>query len=450
MYRKISYRISFLALISLVVQLQVVQAFGQRASRIQNTPEEMSKKPERIRLILIQGNEKTREETILREMKLRQGQPLVLEELERDRLRIQNLGIFNRVEIDIVPTDAGSILIVSVSEMWYFFPYPIIFRNERSWSRLSVGAGLLYNNFRGRREVIDFSAWLGFNPAARLSYSNPWIFGKAKLYTRVSLFGRRIRNRTFTVQDSVVNENQFGFSWTLGKRFGHFTYFDVSIGYRRLTLSDGGQGATLSPSGTDKLPNVGFSFRYDSRDLWEYPHKGEFVTLWASKTGFFSDHIDYLRYGADLRKYIPIGTTTLAFRSAVNLSDGTIPVYDKVHFGFATRIRGHFRKRRTGDNLLLASAEFRFPIIPISFHDWGPFRGMGQYGSNLRFGVSGGLFIDTGNVWFQNDDFDTNDFISGWGAGLHFFLPYNGLIRLEYGFDENWNGQVIVDALVSF
>ena len=87
--------------------------------------------PDKIRLILLQGNEKTRDEIILREMKLRQGDKLDLEELQRDELRIQNLGIFNRVEIDVVPTNEGAILVVSVSEMWYIYPYPIIFRNER-------------------------------------------------------------------------------------------------------------------------------------------------------------------------------------------------------------------------------------------------------------------------------------------------------------------------------
>ena len=45
----------------------------------------------RVRLILVQGNEKTKEEIILREMKLEQGGILDREVLERDRLRIQNL-----------------------------------------------------------------------------------------------------------------------------------------------------------------------------------------------------------------------------------------------------------------------------------------------------------------------------------------------------------------------
>jgi outer membrane protein insertion porin family len=403
----------------------------------------------KILTILIQGNEKTKEEIILREMKLKVGDEYSDEDAERDQLRILNLGIFNRVEIDPVPTNSGVILLVTVTEMWYIFPYPIIFRNERSWSRISVGAGLLYNNFRGRREVIDFSFWLGFNPSVRLTYTNPWIFGKLKFYTSVSVFARKIRNQTFTVRDSSVTENQIGFNWRIGKRFGHYTYLDGNIGYKQLTFASGVTGQTLSPSGKDRLPQFGLSFTYDSRDLWEYPHRGNYINLWLQKTGF-GGAVDYIRYGSDLRTYLPLGPTTLAFRTATNLSTGTIPIYDQVHFGFLTRIRGHFNERRFGENLLIGSAEFRFPILKISYHNWGPFQSMGRYGTDFRFGISGGLFVDTGALWFQNDELTTDKFISGWGAGLHFFLPYQNLLRVEYGFDENWDGQLIIDLFVWF
>jgi len=409
----------------------------------------------RVRLILVQGNDKTKKEIILREMKTQPGDTLITEQLAADRLRVLNLGIFNRVEFDLLPTETGAILVVTVSEMWYIFPYPIVFRNDRDWGRISVGAGLLHNNFRGRREVLDFSGWLGFNPALRLKYSNPWVLGKTKLYTKVSLFARRVRNRSFTVLDSVLNENQLGFKFTLGKRFGLFTYLDFNLGYRRMTLSPEGRGATLSASGKDQLPSLGFSFRYDSRDLFEYPHKGNFINFWATKTGIPGKTIDYFRYGADVRKYFPVGPTTLAFRGGANLSDGRIPIYDQVHFGFLTRIRGYFGERRTGENILICIAEFRFPIWPIHYYNWGTFDSLGQYGSNLRLGLSGGLFFDTGRIWFQEngstfDGFDTGNVISGWGGGLHIFLPYNMLLRVEYGFDEGWDGQLIVDALVSF
>jgi len=408
---------------------------------------EQEQNPNKIILIIVQGNDKTKEDVILREMTLKLGGEFDPAELERDRLRIQNLGIFNRVEIDLVPTKRGVILVVTVSELWYIFPYPIIFRNERDWSRLSVGAGLLHNNFRGRGEVINFSFWLGFNPSAKLVYSNPWILGHLKMYTSFSVFTQKVRNQTYTVFDSSVNENQLGFNWKIGKRFGHFTYLDFNMGYRRLTLSRGSLG-TLSPSGVDRLPQFGVSFKYDTRDLWEYAHKGNYLRLWATKTGWFGKDVDYFRYGADVRKFIPVGQTTFALHTAANLSEGTLPIYDLVHFGFLTRIRGHFRQRRTGENLFIGSAEFRFPIRKITYHNLGAFKSMGPYGSNFRFGVSGSLFVDTGSLWQQ--DQSPKNFVTGWGAGLHIFLPYNNILRLEYAFDENWDGQFIIDAFMTF
>lgn len=406
--------------------------------------------PNRLIAVVIQGNETTKEEIILREMKLQPGDELTDEAIEADRLRIQNLGIFNRVEIDEIPTNRGVILLVSVSEMWYIFPYPILFRNERDWGKISVGAGLLHNNFRGRREIIDFSFWLGYNPSVRLTYTNPWILGKLKFYTSISVFAQKVRNLSFTVIDSTVNENQLGFNWRIGKRFGHFTYLDINVGYKQLSLSPNIPGRTLSASGKDRLPNFGFSFTHDSRDLWEYAHRGNYVQLWVQKTGWFGSVADYVRYGADVRKYLPVGPATLALRGTTNLSEGTLPIYDQVHFGFLNRIRGHFKDRAAGENLLMGSAEFRFPIRKITYHNWGPFQSMGRYGSNLRFGVSAGLFVDTGALWNQNQDLSFDKFISGWGGGLHFFLPYQILLRTEYGFNEDWDGQFIIDLFAWF
>ncbi|MFQ5708386.1 MAG: outer membrane protein assembly factor [bacterium] len=440
----ISSKLAFLPVLFLI---SLSNAYGQKFIKLPDDSTSTDKS-DRVFVVLVQGNEKTQEETILREMKLKPGDKLDSVKIEQDRLRIQNLGIFNRVEIDQVPTPNGTILVVTVSEMWSIFPYPIIFRNERDWSRISVGAGLLHLNFRGRREIIDFSFWLGFNPSVRLSYSNPWIFGKLKFYTSISVFAKRVRNKSFTVQDLDVDEHQVGFAWRIGKRFGHFTYLDVNLGYTR--LSSGDSVLVLSSSDNDKLPSVGLSFTNDTRDLWEYTHRGHYVNLWIKKTGWFGNTIDFYRYGADFRQYFPVGKTTLAFRGAANLAHGTIPIYRQVHLGFLTRIRGHFRSRASGENLAVGNFEFRFPIRKITYHNWKPLASMGRYGSNLRFGISGAIFIDTGAVWFQGEKLTTQKFITGWGAGLHFHLPYMNLLRVEYGFNEHWDGQLIVDALVAF
>jgi len=408
-----------------------------------------SEDPHKILAIILQGNEKTKDEIILREMTLKVGDRFDPMVAERDRLRIQNLGIFNRVEIDMVPTSSGVILVVSVYEMWYLWPYPIIFRNERDWSRISVGAGLLHTNFRGRREIIDFSFWIFANPSIRLRYTNPWIFGKLKFYTSGSFFARKVQNLAARAADSTLTENQIGFAWRIGKRFGHFLYIDASFGYKTLSFSRNGAGLTLTGTGKDKLPQIGLSLTYDKRDLWEYAHDGYYVSLWLRKTGF-GGRVDYLRYGADLRYYQPIGPTTLGLRAAGNFSTGRIPIYDQVHLGFFERVRGHFNTRLSGENRVVGSAEFRFPIRKITYHDFGPFQSMGRYGSSFRFGVSGALFADTGAVWFQREKLTSKRFLSGWGAGLHFFLPYQIILRLEYAFNENWDGQVIFDVNASF
>ncbi len=405
--------------------------------------------PERILAVILQGNEKTKDEIILREMKLKVGDRFDPVEAQKDQLRIQNLGIFNRVELDVVPTRSGVILLVTVTEMWYLWPYPIVFRNERDWSRISVGAGLLHTNFRGRREIIDFSFWLLSNPSVRLNYTNPWIFGKFKFYTSVSLFARKVRNLSFRAVDSTLTENQVGFNWRIGKRFGHHLFIDATFGYQSLSFSDNFAHLTLTGDGRDNLPQLGLSLTYDKRDLWEYAHEGHYLKLWLRQTGF-GGSVNYLRYGADLRKYFPIGPTTLGFRAAANLGAGRIPVYDQVHLGFFERVRGHFNRRATGENRLVGSAEFRFPIQKIKYYDFGAFQSMGRYGSNFRFGISGALFADTGAVWFKADGLRSRQFLSGWGAGLHFFLPYAIILRAEYAFDEHGDGQLIFDVNAAF
>jgi len=109
--------------------------------------------------IVIVGNDHTKDHVILREMKVKVGDPYDEERVEEDRKRIQNLQLFTRVEIKAMRSDAGVVLLVWVAERWYIFPVPILFINEHDWKKLSYGASLLYENFRGRDETIYASSW---------------------------------------------------------------------------------------------------------------------------------------------------------------------------------------------------------------------------------------------------------------------------------------------------
>lgn len=393
------------------------------------------------------GNEKTKDYIILRELHFEAADEVSLNEIFLAQKRVLSLFLFNRVIFDLVGDEEnGIILIITVAERWYIFPLPVFYLNERSWRRISYGGKLLYYNFSGRNILLNLTSTFGYNPQLKFSYRNPWFGGKLKLLTNFSIYKGKVKSRNLQFQD--VEDERMGFDWLIGRRFGHFFYVMAQIGYMEIQHDE----ITLSPTGKDKLPSLYLSLQYDNRDLKEYPHRGYNVLLWGKKVNY-RDMIDYTRYGADLRRYIPVGNyATLALRSAVDLSQRTIPLYDRVFLGYMERIRGKFYQKYEGENLVIGEAEFRFPISKIRYLDLSEFApaGFEDYYRHLKFGLSAGIFFDYGAVWYQQEKLNKSHFLYGYGFGLHIHLPYVELLRFEVGFDKNFTPELIAEIGVAF
>ena len=395
-----------------------------------------------VSAINIYGNDKTKPYVILREMKQKTDAALDLNLLIEDQQRIFSLMLFNRVIIMADPGVEGVVLNIIVTERWYIFPMPILFINDRDWKKLSYGAGVTHMNFRGRGEIAAFSFWLGYNPSVRLEYSNPRLGSSRNLFTKVQFY---LNNRESKHFGDQVKEKHNGFQWTLGKRFGYHTRFSFRVGYKEVKFSPAVSGQTLSTDGLDRLPYLGFNYSWDSRDLIEYPHTGWYIKFGAVKTGLSSMSADYLRYYYDIRKYFPLFRhSTLAVRWLVNMSAGTIPIYNRTYLGYGERIRGHFFDIFEGENRTLAGIGYRFPILKKRYFSLADNPQL----SNLQFGISFGLFAETGTVWFQREDIRKKRFLSGFGGGFHFHLPYISLLRLEIAFNELGKHQFLADIFV--
>ena len=89
--------------------------------------------PIRIDGVIVAGNEKTREEVILREIPFQFPDSLEMADLELIQNRITNLFLFHRVELAILPDGARNFLLIQVTEMLYIYPVPLLFINERDW-----------------------------------------------------------------------------------------------------------------------------------------------------------------------------------------------------------------------------------------------------------------------------------------------------------------------------
>jgi len=447
--------------------------FAQEPSQVpppSAAADSLAEKRARIVGVVVQGNRRTKPEIILREMFTQVGDSLDYlviwrrdagngmftqvgdsldpQLVEADRKRIQNLGLFNRVEIQTLALEKGVLLIVNVSESWYFFPFPIIFYSENDVKKLSYGLGVVHLNFRGRAEQLQFSGWLGYNPGLQVGYRNPWIVGNAHLFTTTRFYYVRQRSKSL----SDVDERHIGGAWTIGKRYSKRTYVSVTLGYRQVKFDPPVRGETLNPSGNDRLPEIGVNVLYDTRDLYEYPRQGTFLRVFARRVGFGDPNVHYWRYGADVRSFRPlIGGLSFCTRVYGDLSSGHLPIYDRVFFGFGNRLRGYYHETSEGKNLLFGSAELRLPLLPIRYFNLSRKTGfLGPYARNLKFGISMAAFADTGKLWFQFQTMRTWNFLSGYGLSLDLHLPYVELLRLTYAVNDQGRGEALLIAGVSF
>lgn len=402
--------------------------------------------------IIVVGNSSTKDFVILREMSLQPNSQITQELLHYDQERIYSLGLFNRVKLNLIPTSSGKAdIIVEVSERWYIFPFPVFGIKDRDWKKFYYGAGILHSNFRGRNEKLFATFILSYDPSVVLSYRNPFISddGSNMLDARFSY--NKIRNKSVAASEGGNNfdEQHFSFLLSVGKRIGIKHTFWLSAGYEVVNVSEYQPGRTISKDGKDKFLIVGFSYLYDTRDLYEYPSYGTLIKFSMTKYGFPADKVDIIRYGGDLRRYIPLFSKfVLTGRAFTDIAAaGPTPSYHRIYFGYGERIRGHFRKVMEGENIFGVSAELHYPLLaPMYINlDFLP-----PEFSVLKFGVVAAAFGDAGTVWFRREPFAMNSFVKGYGFGIHFLLPYSWVLRTDFAWNEYRRSEFILDLGSSF
>ncbi len=397
--------------------------------------------------VLISGNEKTRDFVILREMSLRPGEEITREKLAYDRERIYSLRLFNRVQVTAAPAGSGKAnIMVEVNERWYIFPFPILGLRDRDWSKVFYGVGVAHNNFRGRNEKLFGSLVLGYDPAVSLSYRNSFLDEGGSWFMDARSSYSRVHNRSLLL-DSLYGDYQerhITVQSTVGRRMGRHHSVSATVGFRLVELPGPGVLSGGAGDGRDAFPVAGIGYVYDTRDLQEYPSMGTMVGLSVTKYGVPGHDPDFFRVYADVRHFLPLPAgLTLAGRLFTDNGGGKyIPVYSRVYFGYAERIRGHFSEVLEGDNLAGAAVELHLPLLEPRYIRLGFL----PEGFNLwRFGIGAALFGDAGATWFRESKFSIGNLAKGYGGGIHLLLPYSAVLRLEYALDEAGRGEFIVD-----
>jgi len=108
-----------------------------------------------IQEIRFVGNNKSRPETLLRELGFIKGTAVSVDEIDRGRRMIMSLGLFTNVETRLEPLELGHRLWVYVDEKHFFLPLPILsITGDGDWI---YGASSQADNLFGLNQQLKFT-----------------------------------------------------------------------------------------------------------------------------------------------------------------------------------------------------------------------------------------------------------------------------------------------------
>jgi len=127
-----------------------------------------------IRQVLVEGNNKTRNNVILREMRLTDGEPFEGSKLRRSMERLNRLGYFEVAEAELVPTEHDDEVDLKVKVRERPTGALMAGVGYSTFSNLGVSATIMERNLWGKGYQLSLqAAFSGRRSAYTLSFTNP-------------------------------------------------------------------------------------------------------------------------------------------------------------------------------------------------------------------------------------------------------------------------------------
>ena len=389
----------------------------------------------------VKGNVKTKDKVILREIRLKKGEPFNSTLARRSLNRIQNLGFFEDVNMKLNPGRQPNAVEMEIDVV------------EMNTGTFGIGAGYSDadgfvgmisvgdKNFRGTGDSILFRWEFGGedNKNYEISYRKPWLDKKetslgVSLYDLTNEYADYDRNGD---EIARYDKKRVGQEVTLGRPQGEFVRHSVTLKHREDKYKkpiDGYSTQYYESSFDDRYyemfhkhtsakerrdqnfgttNSITYTRVYDSRDNIYDPHAGKrnsYSFEWAGLGGDFQ----FEKISVDYRYYLPLPKNrVLAFDLAAGYAWGDMPLSQRFSVGGSDTLRGYKDDQFRGNSMLRGTAEYRFPI---------------------RNKVQGVLFYDIGYAWDKRDqsDFDLGLMEYGYGVGVRINSPL-GPIKLDWG-----------------
>ena len=403
-------------------------ALAQEASELSPRVAREATYARTISEIRFAGNKTTRPEIFLQEMQVKVGDPVDAALIEQSRQAIMDLGLFKSVRTYLSEEGDRTILLISVKEKYYILPIPKL--NRDADNKFTLGAQLRLDNLAGlnqrlrltyEAEKVDSAD--SNSTTSRLEYSYPRLRG--------SPYGLDInaaRTRTPTestdagtgtlvsylteTSNAGVNLNRWlrqdfpGIGWRAGSGL---------VWQQQVQRVSAGMPQNLPEGrGVAFTALVEYTRVHDylySRGGTVYGYSGVFGAPWLGSDSDYTQHQLYFR------GYYPVFSwphSTLDVQFKLGLASNTLYGANAYGLGGANTLRGYKNGSVAGNAFVLANMEYLTP-----FYNYYPIRG--------------GVFIDVGNAYPNNDDLDFSGLKTSIGLGLR--LKLKSFVKIDLRID---------------
>lgn len=387
-----------------------------------------------INRINIVGNVRTLDKVIRREFRIGEGDPFNAAKIRRSQQRIQNLGFFDKVDINNVRTDDEDKTDINVEVA------------ERSTGELNFGAGFSTNdgalgnvslrerNLLGRGQDLGIS----YEQSARttqidLSFTEPYFMDK-DFSLGVNVFNTQTSNEDESSYESDALGGGLTGSYAITEDLRHilrYSYKTVDV----TNIQPDASAYIRQQEGTTSTSLIGHSFVYDKRDNRFEPTDGYYIKISQDVAGAGGDS-KFVRHEARADYFKPLWREDVVLILGAKAGNITgfggedVRINERFFIG-GNIIRGFkvagigprditTRDALGAKNYYSGTTELSFPL-----------------GLPSELGFKGAAFLDFGSAFGTEDNgptvFDSDAIRASAGVGIAWTSPI-GPIRVDVAY----------------
>ena len=431
--------------------------------------------------ISIEGNKKTKDVIILRELDFKIGDTVPTSKLDyriqRTQNRLFNTSLFLETSTSLLDIDSiHKVLKVAVKERFYTYLVPIIGladRNFNEWwvqrdhklNRLDLGVYFLQKNMRGRNESMKIKFEFGFNKKLEFTYTIPYLTKSRKLgliYYIGYILNRQvayntIENKLFYVEGDKFLRERFGSGLTFTYRGSFYvehqlgaTYYNNHIGD---TITSLNPTYFLDAHSKQEFVSIKYALIRDHRDIRYYALKGSYIRLDVEQMGLgLSKDISLTSIKGEISLFKPLKkkfylATTLKVKYSTPTNQ---PYFNQRGLGYDKEaISGYEQYVIDGQKYILGKVNLKYKLFDWNFNLHGFPE---ERFTKIPLKVFLKTYADMGYVWdgrtnvyAQGNVHYANTYLPGGGIGLDFVTYYDFVLRVEYSVNRDLQSGLFIN-----